>query len=110
MGTNFKTFMADQLAIPEVREEYDRLTPKYALIREIVERRIELNLSQSELASKIGTRQPAISRLEAGDNVKLETLLKVAGALGLTISLSKTHQPCKTLPSESENTLIYAEA
>ncbi|MDP2919057.1 MAG: helix-turn-helix transcriptional regulator, partial [Dehalococcoidia bacterium] len=43
--------------------------------------------SQTELAKAIGTKQPAISRLEKGDtNTTLRTFFKVADALDLDIS------------------------
>jgi transcriptional regulator with XRE-family HTH domain len=47
-------------------------------------------MSQSQLAKVIGTRQPAISRLEQGEfnNVTLSTLLKVANALDLDLNIS----------------------
>jgi len=42
-----------------------------------------------QLAKTIGTKQPAISRLERGDyNTTLDTLFKVARALGLDIDIS----------------------
>ena len=95
MVTDFQSFKAEQLSNPAVKEEYDKMAPKYALIRKLIARRIELNLSQSDLATMVQTRQPAISRLEAGDNVKLETLLKVVEALDLEFDLvtkTRNHQ------------------
>ena len=51
----------------------------------------ELQLSQRDLADLTGLRQPAISRLESGNgNVTLDTLSKVAKALGMQITLTKT--------------------
>jgi transcriptional regulator with XRE-family HTH domain len=51
-----------------------------------------LNMSQSHLARTIGTRHPAISRLERGDfnNITLSTLIKVAQALDLDLDLDIT--------------------
>jgi len=44
--------------------------------------RVELDLTQTELARKIGARQKSISRYEAGKSVpKIETLTKLARAL-----------------------------
>jgi predicted transcriptional regulator len=46
-----------------------------------------LRISQTQLAKIIGTKQPAISRLEKGDyNTTLSTFFKVAEALDLEIS------------------------
>ena len=47
-----------------------------------------MGISQTQLARIIGTKQPAISRLEKGDyNTTLSTFFKVADALDLDISL-----------------------
>ena len=44
--------------------------------------RVELDLTQTQLARKIGAKQKSISRYEAGKSVpKVETLMKLAKAL-----------------------------
>jgi transcriptional regulator with XRE-family HTH domain len=60
------------------------------MIQRLIKRRNQLRMSQSQLARTVGTRQPAISRLERGDfsNVTLSTLIKVARALDLDIDIS----------------------
>src|SRR3972149_10892164 len=86
--TNFEEFEAKLLKKPEIRREYEALKPKYDMIRSLIERRSKLGISQAELARIIGTKQPAISRLEKGDyNTTLSTLFKVADALDLDVSL-----------------------
>jgi DNA-binding XRE family transcriptional regulator len=87
-ATNFEEFEAELLKDPGVRREYEALKPKYDMIRSLIERRSELGISQTELARVIGTKQPAISRLEKGDyNTTLSTFFKVADALDLDVSL-----------------------
>ena len=88
-STRYQDFETELLIKPGIRKEYDALKPKYDLVRTIIERRNQLQISQTRLARIIGTRQPAISRLEKGDsNTTLSTLLKVAEALDLDIALS----------------------
>jgi len=88
-STRYQDFETELLKKPGIRKEYDALKPKYDLVRTIIERRNQLQISQTRLARIIGTRQPAISRLEKGDsNTTLSTLLKVAEALDLDIALS----------------------
>jgi len=88
-STRYQDFEAELLNKSGIRKEYDALKPKYDLVRTIIERRNQLQISQTRLARIIGTRQPAISRLEKGDsNTTLNTLLKVAEALDLDIALS----------------------
>jgi DNA-binding XRE family transcriptional regulator len=85
---NYDEFKAELLKDPGVHREYEALKPKYDMIRSLIERRSKLGISQTELARIIGTKQPAISRLEKGDsNTTLSTFFKVADALDLDISL-----------------------
>lgn len=88
--TNFEVFEGELLQDPEIRKEYDDLKPKYEMIQSLIKRRNQLRISQSQLARTIGTRQPAISRLERGEfnNVTLSTLIKVAHALNLDLDIS----------------------
>lgn len=68
---------------PELKKEYDRLEPEYAIIRQLIEVRTQQHLSQKDLAERIGTRQTNISRLESGNyNPSLQFLKKVAEGLG----------------------------
>jgi DNA-binding XRE family transcriptional regulator len=93
-ATNYEEFEAELLGRPGVRKEYDALRPEYDIIRSIIERRNQLHISQAQLAGIVGTKQPAISRLENGSyNTTLRTFFKVADALDLDISLEarRTH-------------------
>lgn len=51
------------------------------------EQRKQLNVSQEELAMRIGADQAYVSRIEAGQmNVTLETVEQVAVALGVDVA------------------------
>lgn len=52
--------------------------------------RAKLGLSQDELAKKLGTKQPAIARMESGyvGEVSFDFLIRVALALGVPVELS----------------------
>jgi len=96
-ATNYEQFEAELLKKPRIRKEYEALKPKYDMIRKIIQRRNELQMSQGELAGIIGTQQPAISRLEKGDyNTTLSTFFKVTNALGLDISLEVREEENRT--------------
>jgi transcriptional regulator with XRE-family HTH domain len=87
-ATNYEEFEAGLLKRPGIRKEYDALKPRYNIIHSIIERRNQLQISQARLAEIVGTKQPAISRLETGAyNTTLSTFFKVANALDLDISL-----------------------
>ena len=73
---------------PDVKKEYNDLDVMYEIKKQIIKYRIENNLSQKELAEKIGTKQSAISRLENDDyNPSIEFLDKVANALGKKLEI-----------------------
>lgn len=73
---------------PDVKKEYNDLDVMYEIKKQIIRYRIENNLSQKELAEKIGTKQSAISRLENDDyNPSIEFLDKVANALGKKLEI-----------------------
>ncbi len=86
---SYKTFKKQLLKDQEIKKNYDELGPEFELIQMIIEKRIEQNLTQSELAKKIGTKQSAISRLERGAyNPTLAFLRKTANALGVKMRVS----------------------
>jgi len=56
------------------------------LVAALAAKREELGLSQELVAARMGTSQPAIARLEAGEvDAKLSTLERFAAALGFRI-------------------------
>jgi len=57
-----------------------------ALADELVERRIAVGLSQTEVAARMGTSQSAVARLESGQSdVRLSTLERYAAAVGYSL-------------------------
>ncbi len=73
-----KRFLADS----GFRKEYEALGPEFELIESIIKRRAELEMTQKELADKLGTGQAVISRLESGNaNPTLASLAEIAKAL-----------------------------
>ena len=62
------------------------------MVEDLVGLRLELGLSQTEVAARMGTSQSAVARLESGDaDVRLSTLERYAAALGqmLDVRLEK---------------------
>lgn len=58
------------------------------LVSQIINRRLELGLTQSELANKCGLKQSAIARVESNGAIpRTDTLFKILRALDLTIEL-----------------------
>ena len=80
-----KEFLKDA----ETLKEYKNLEPEYEIIREIIKMRIEKDITQAELAHRVGTKQSNISRLESGEyNPSLCFLKKVASGLGKKLHIS----------------------
>ncbi|PIR03442.1 MAG: transcriptional regulator [Candidatus Magasanikbacteria bacterium CG11_big_fil_rev_8_21_14_0_20_43_7] len=85
----FQEFKKEALKDPAVKKAYDDLAPEFELASMLIEKRLERGLSQAELAEKIGTKQPAIARLESGNyNTTLAFLKKAANALGAELHIS----------------------
>jgi transcriptional regulator with XRE-family HTH domain len=58
------------------------------LVNAIYKRRIELGLTQQQLADKVGLHQESIARIENGGTVpRLDTVYKIAHALGMSLKL-----------------------
>ncbi|MGY1630788.1 helix-turn-helix domain-containing protein [Geodermatophilus sp. SYSU D01186] len=56
------------------------------LIEELVRARRESDLSQTDVAARMGTSQSAVARLESGElDARLSTLERYAAALGRTV-------------------------
>jgi predicted transcriptional regulator len=56
------------------------------LIDELVRARRESDVSQTEIAARMGTSQSAVARLEGGElDARLSTLERYAAALGRTV-------------------------
>ena len=63
---------------------------EYKLLSELVKIRKEANLSQSELAEKIGNKQQVISRIENKENSPtLKTLCNILDVLGYEIKFER---------------------
>lgn len=82
-SVSFDFLKEELLEDEEFKAEYDKLKPRYEVISQIIEARKEKNMTQEDLAKKVGTQKSNISRLESGNyNPSLDLLIKVARCLG----------------------------
>ncbi|MBI5620005.1 helix-turn-helix transcriptional regulator [Candidatus Gottesmanbacteria bacterium] len=84
-------FKRESLKDPKVKAAYNQLGPRYTLIRQVLEARLQKCMSQKALAAKMRTKQSAIARFESGNtNPTLSFIERLARATKtpLTISIS----------------------
>jgi ribosome-binding protein aMBF1 (putative translation factor) len=82
VGTPHAESMRRRARNPEYRAELERLAPYEALARIVIRRRGQLELSQADLAQRMGTSHSAISRIESGQHpTTVQTLRRLANAL-----------------------------
>lgn len=85
--------VAKMLKKPAVRAEHDRLNrEEFAILDEILAARREAGLTQAQIAELMGTKAPAIARLESSlatgkHSPSLNTLRKYAAALGKRVEV-----------------------
>lgn len=73
----------------ECAEEFEKLRPRYEIISQIIEARTSQNITQEELAKRIGTQKSNISRFESGNyNPTIDFLNKVCTALGKKLTIN----------------------
>ena len=88
-GISFEEMKSDMLKYEEFKIEYEKLKPRYEAIEQIIRARKEQNITQAELAKRVGTQKSNISRLESGNyNPSLDFLAKIAESLGKKISVT----------------------
>jgi len=75
---------------PKYRKAYETLQPRLAIIRELIRLRVEKNMTQLEIAKKIGSHQSAIARFESGSyNPSFKFVQEFAVALGMRVQITK---------------------
>ena len=84
------------LKIKAVKEEFDALRPEFDLLREMLKARTAAGLSQAEVAERMGTKSPSITRLESSltsgrHSPSIATLKKYADAVGCHLEIKLVH-------------------
>jgi ribosome-binding protein aMBF1 (putative translation factor) len=82
-GRTLEEYKTEQMKSPAFKKAWRDLDPEFELLESMISLREQRGISQAKLAEKIGTKQPALSRLERGGfkNASLDTLRKIADAL-----------------------------
>ena len=84
--------VAEWMDDPEFKLAYDALEEDHQLLREMIYARDHAGLTQEEVAKRMGTKAPAIARLEAANmrdkhSPSVRTLRKYAHAVGCKLEI-----------------------
>ena len=82
-GRTLKQHIEGKMKNPEFKKAWQELDAEFSILEGVIKARKKARLTQQELAERIGTKQPALSRLEKGgfEKANIETLRKIANAL-----------------------------
>ena len=85
---DFEKKLNEKLKNPNFKKEWDNLDLRYKIIEQLIKLRNSYNLSQAELAKKIGTTQAVISRIENGTtNIGIDFIDRIAKAFDKKVEL-----------------------
>jgi len=85
------------LTDPEVKAEYDRLGPIFAVVGEMIEARQAAGLTQADIAARMGTTQSVVARLENARHMPtFDMVARYAAAINRRIDIH-------LVPSDSGN-------
>lgn len=78
---------AEKIGLKEIDREMIR--QKNVIITQLKSARLKKKISQAKLAKRIGTKQPAIARMESGlvGDVSFDFLIRVAMILGVSLEI-----------------------
>lgn len=76
----------------DVKREFAKQEDEFSLFDQLIKARMEAGLTQAEVAERMGTKTPAVARLESGGGMKkhspsISTLRKYAKAVGCNLEI-----------------------
>ncbi|MHB8304259.1 MAG: helix-turn-helix domain-containing protein [Acidobacteriaceae bacterium] len=88
MKTAWDSYVKQQLKKPAVRQAYEEETKVLGIGLQLANQRRRKGLTQAQVAEKIGTSTPQLSRTERRpENVNMRTLLRYADAIGMDLDV-----------------------
>jgi transcriptional regulator with XRE-family HTH domain len=84
---------------PEVKATYEALGPEFELLRQMVRARHEAGLTQAQVAERMGTKPPAVARLESSltsgkHSPSIATLRRYAEAVACRLEIYLVRDQC----------------
>ena len=88
MGKKLSQKKQELLADEEFRREYEGLDEEFSIAAKLIEARMKANLTQGQVAERMGTTQSVVARLESGHPLpSLRTLKRYASAIGSSLEI-----------------------
>lgn len=89
---NHKKLRDKALTNPKVKAIYDEIAPEFALLAQMLKARKKAGLTQADVAQRMGTKAPAVTRLESSlgngkQSPSIATLQKYANAVGCELQI-----------------------
>ncbi|WP_047998600.1 helix-turn-helix domain-containing protein [Lactiplantibacillus herbarum] len=84
---NFDDYLAKRMKNPGFKAAFDSEDSKLASAVTLMKAREKAGLTQRELAVKAAIPQSTVARIERGGNTSIDTMSKIAVALGKRIEL-----------------------
>ncbi|MXZ43931.1 MAG: helix-turn-helix transcriptional regulator [Gammaproteobacteria bacterium] len=92
-----KDMKAQLMRDPQFRREYEDADTQYSIVESIIAARLSANLTQTEVAKRMGTTQSAIACLESGlVSPSFATLRRFAKATGTCVRVQFLRQESPT--------------
>ena len=87
--SSFREYRDERLKDPAFRAEYEAPGAEFEFIESLIAARLAAGLTQAELAERLGTKQPAVARLESGAMPpSLDMLKRLAKALNVRFEIT----------------------
>lgn len=86
-NVNFDDYLAERLKDPSFKTAFNIEDAKLASAVTLMKAREKAGLTQRQLATKAAVPQSTVARIERGGNTSIDTLSKIAVALGKRIEL-----------------------
>ncbi|MEO0885432.1 MAG: helix-turn-helix transcriptional regulator [Cyanobacteria bacterium J06648_10] len=95
---NHSELKAKALSDPAVKAAYDELETEFSLLHQMLQARQDAGLTQAEVAEKMGTKAPAVTRLESSlgngkHSPSIATLQRYAQAVGCELKIQLVREP-----------------
>ena len=89
MGKNLNDIKAELLADPAVKAAYDAMAEEFDIAAALIDARTHAGLSQAAVATRMGTTQSVVARMESGRTLpSARSLQRYAEATGTRLKIA----------------------